>query len=179
MTNGDLYAPSVTPGRLDYLGTLTDFEPQLGYRWAGHRQYPAGRILTHDRAAALLLFRTMQAQLRATWVVIEDVYMRISSIALPTVSGPCAIECAQGGEFGYAEIDGVPHHLPVIEPSPPQRLPDWLPRERARVIRDRLGEPGDHLVLVPDADNPGHMVACDPWAPEFTQNGAGNDVRNP
>ncbi|MBF5002318.1 hypothetical protein IRT45_34945 [Nocardia sp. BSTN01] len=173
--NGDIYLSTTgQPGEFDYLCTVNGATPQIGLRWAGGRQYRAGRILTTDSGAIhALAIRPMQP----AWVVWDDMYMRITDYHIAK-DAPHTIGCSQGGPFGFAEIDGKPVALIVVEPSPPSATLDWFPAERARAIRDYLGEPGDHLVMVPDDSNPGHLVTCDPWAPEFTRSEAGNDVRN-
>lgn len=149
--NGSLFTASDETGRLIPFGALTDAHAELDDVTTGSRTYKRGVVLSPDSATVRRLMDTFAVLPKTTWVVWDNQFIRISAAAMDDPSGTCVIVCSQGARIGFAVIDGVQTELTLVEPSPPQPQSEWVTRERARAIRDLVGDQRP-LVLIPFTD---------------------------
>ncbi|WP_063039687.1 hypothetical protein [Nocardia pseudovaccinii] len=167
----DIVAHGAELGELIPICRLTDARPDIQTRTTGKRVYLAGSIVTRDLHAFAAISGAIVGPI-AAWAVWGTEYMRIWGISSDYRTGGYVIECTQAADVGFAQIDGVPTTLRIVEPSPPRPVDEWLPAERARAIRDLVGDARRPSVLVPGDTGPDGaitLVSCDPWAPEFTE----------
>jgi len=150
-----------------HVGDLSNPYAEITQHIMGTRRYWAGVVYAYCEPIEIF-----DALMHGTaWVTWEGEYMRVNTVhydPYQNIHGnpgrrPARIECSQRQRAGYAKIDGSPAYLDLIEPSPPAPDDEWLPAERARAIRELIGDrPRPKSVWVPDGH--GDIMLIDPWA---------------
>ncbi|MBF6515547.1 hypothetical protein IU421_14840 [Nocardia cyriacigeorgica] len=144
--DGTIVVNGPNPAELHELCRLTDMQPTIKTHTTGTARYKAGAVYTRDLTAAKKVFdAVLDAQL---WIVFDGTYIRVTTISMGWNEG--RIEASQGADIGYALISGTLRDLRLVEPSPPRPSDEWVDAERARAIRDLLGEARPE-VLIPDS----------------------------
>ncbi|MFD9614919.1 hypothetical protein ACFWWS_36695 [Streptomyces sp. NPDC059083] len=151
----------------EYLGELLADEVNISTGTTGSRNYLSGtivRLSRTDNEVISTLFDRLD--FGTAWVVHAGSHIRIENCEITW--GRCLITCSQAHRVGLAYLDGVAHMLTVVEPSPPRAIEEWFPAERARAIRDLVGDGPRPDVQVPSPDYTSR-VAFDPWAQELRE----------
>ncbi|OXR46645.1 hypothetical protein B7C42_01619 [Nocardia cerradoensis] len=146
------------------LGTLRDAEANIRPATTGTQTYLAGEIHCGPDDAALIDQLIRRHPFVPAWVVFESKHIRVESVEC-YMRGSSLITCGQAGEYACAVLDGALTALTVVEPSPPRPTSEWIDCERARAIRDLVGDDRP-VVEVPDGLQ---FVPFDPWAPEYVE----------
>ncbi|MEV6258054.1 hypothetical protein AB0L97_32845 [Nocardia sp. NPDC051911] len=149
-----------------WIATLDDARPEIETKASGSRTYLAG-IVAAAGSDAEDVGRSLLGLVEhlTVWVEYRGSYVRVQSVDLG--DWRLRIRCSQAADVGLAFLDGQETALRVVEPSPPRPTDEWFPAERARAIRDLVGD-ARPTVQVPTPDGK-ERIAFDPWAPEFMQ----------
>lgn len=172
IANGTVYGAEHDAGDYRILGELVDPYPELQQHTSGSRTYWCGVVYAREVPES-----TLAMDMAHVWIGWHGKTLRVDGWR-HTPGGdpgdpgrrPYRLECSQLLESGAAVFDNYHQRvrLHLLEPSPPRPIEEWLDRERARAIRELVGDGRRPHVRVPTPRR-GELVTFDPWAPEFVE----------